>query len=62
MKATLLFLPLLLITWCSLALAADTSAASKRIDELLATGLQKHGLKPNALVCLLLTNAGWAAC
>ena len=50
MKATLLFLSLLLIAGSVPAVAADTSAASKRIDELLTQGLQKKGLKPNALV------------
>ncbi|MDZ4290099.1 MAG: DUF1549 domain-containing protein, partial [Prosthecobacter sp.] len=30
--------------------AADTAAASKRIDELLAQGWQKHQIKPNAPV------------
>ena len=50
MKATLLFLSLLLIAGSVPAAATDTSAASKRIDELLTQGLQKKGLKHNALV------------
>jgi len=45
-----LFLSLLLIAGSVPAVAADTSAASNRIDELLTKGLQKKGLKPNALV------------
>ncbi|MEN3940872.1 DUF1549 domain-containing protein [Prosthecobacter sp. SYSU 5D2] len=50
MKATLLFLfaPVLMVV--TALPAGETDAASKRIDELLARGWQKHNIQPNAPV------------
>ena len=51
MKATLLFsIATAVLGTSALLHAADTSAASKRIDDLLVKGLEKHKLTPNAPV------------
>jgi hypothetical protein len=51
MKATLLFsIATAVLGTSALLHAADTSAASKRIDDLLVKGLAKHKLTPNAPV------------
>ena len=51
MKATLLFsIAAAVLGTSALLHAADTSAASKRIDDLLTKGLAKHKLTPNAPV------------
>lgn len=50
MKATLLFLLTSALMAAAGLHAADSRAASRRIDELLAQGWQKHGIQPNVPV------------
>lgn len=53
MKTKFLFLSVMVVTLAGFSgkvAAADSTAASKQIDTLLAQGLQKQGIKPNAPV------------